>query len=96
MRIDLFALNQKAYLPDLLGKSDACLQGLKNASSLLNEGLASILQALKSYQQQSVILRSWQDVFVDLVQGHVQHLFLSLLEGVLAFLGTAPLTAHLP
>lgn len=57
------------------------MQGQRVVLNLLNEGLASILHALKSYQQHSVILRAWQDVFVDLVQGHVQHLFLSLLEG---------------
>ncbi len=57
------------------------VQGYRRVSTLLDEGLASILRAMKSYQQQSIILRSWQDVFVDLVQGHVQHLFLSLREG---------------
>ena len=57
------------------------MQGYRRVSTLLDEGLASVLQAMKSYQQRSIILRSWQDVFVDLVQGHVQHLFLSSREG---------------
>ena len=37
--------------------------------------------ALKVYQQKEWVLRSWRDVFVDLVQGQLQHLFLSLLSG---------------
>lgn len=57
------------------------LQGFGKALGLVNEGVASILGAIQGYQKQSVILRSWQDVFVDLVQGQVQHLFLSLLQG---------------
>ena len=35
---------------------------------------------MRGYQQQSGVLRTWQDVFVDLVQGQLQHLFLSLLQ----------------
>ena len=38
--------------------------------------------ALKVYQQKEWVLRSWRDVFVDLVQGQLQHLFLSLLSGL--------------
>ena len=38
--------------------------------------------APKVYQQKEWVLRSWRDVFVDLVQGQLQHLFLSLLSGL--------------
>ena len=51
------------------------------ACRLISNGFASLLQSLKSYQSQSVVLRSWQDVFVDLVQGQAQHLLFSVLEG---------------
>ena len=57
------------------------LQGYLRVSSMISTGIISILRALKAYQQQSSLLKTWQDVFVDLVQGQLQHLFLSLLAG---------------
>lgn len=42
----------------------------------------TVRPALKVYQQKEWVLRSWRDVFVDLVQGQLQHLFLSLLSGL--------------
>lgn len=49
------------------------------------EGSASILAGLQVYQTKEWVLRSWRDVFVDLVQGQLQFLFLSLLAGGLTF-----------
>ena len=43
------------------------------------KGSASILSGLQLYQAKEWVLRSWRDVFVDLVQGQLQFLFLSLL-----------------
>ena len=57
------------------------LQGYQRVSTMISTGITSILRALKAYQQQSTLLKAWQDVFVDLVQGQLQHLFLSLLAG---------------
>ena len=36
---------------------------------------------MRSYLAAPWLLRAWQDVFVDLVQAHLQHLFLMLLAG---------------
>ena len=44
-------------------------------------GSASILSGLQIYQAKEWVLHSWRDVFVDLVQGQLQFLFLSLLSG---------------
>ena len=48
------------------------------------KGGGSILSGLQVYQAKEWVLRSWRDVFVDLVQGQLQFLFLSLLAGTLA------------
>lgn len=45
-------------------------------------GSAGILSGLQVYQTKEWVLRSWRDVFVDLVQGQLQFLFLSLLAGM--------------
>ena len=47
------------------------------------KGTASILSGLQVYQAKEWVLHSWRDVFVDLVQGQLQFLFLSLLAGAL-------------
>lgn len=39
-----------------------------------------MLRAMESYTKQAWVLRAWQDVFVDLVQGQLQHLYISLLS----------------
>jgi hypothetical protein len=36
------------------------------------------VQGLKAYDVHVRLFQSWQEVYVDLVQGHLQHLFLSL------------------
>ena len=51
------------------------------------KGSASILSGLQLYQAKEWVLRSWRDVFVDLVQGQLQFLFLSLLAGAGFFEG---------
>lgn len=57
------------------------LRGFSLVRELLLRGTESVLQGLRIYQRQQWVLRSWQDVFVDLVQGQMQNLFLSLLSG---------------
>jgi hypothetical protein len=47
---------------------------------MLRAGTDSVLRAMEVYTKQAWVLRAWQDVFVDLVQGQLQHLFLSLLS----------------
>ena len=39
-----------------------------------------MLRAMESYTKQTWVLRAWQDVFVDLVQGQLQHFYVSLLS----------------
>ena len=57
------------------------LQAFNSSSGLVMRGSASILSGLQVYQAKEWVLRSWRDVFVDLVQGQLQFLFLSLLTG---------------
>ena len=57
------------------------LQAFNSSSALVMRGSASILSGLQVYQMKEWVLRSWRDVFVDLVQGQLQFLFLSLLAG---------------
>ncbi len=57
------------------------LQAFNSSSGLVMKGSASILSGLQVYQAKEWVLRSWRDVFVDLVQGQLQFLFLSLLAG---------------
>ena len=47
-------------------------------------GTDSVLRAMETYTKQAWVLRAWQDVFVDLVQGQLQHLYVSLLSSELA------------
>ncbi|KAK9817324.1 hypothetical protein WJX74_004288 [Apatococcus lobatus] len=72
-------------------------------SELVERGAESILQGMRVYTSRQWVLRSWQDVFVDLVQGQLQHMFLSLLSGFLAMAGlqqagmgspSTPLASH--
>ena len=57
------------------------MQAFNSSSSLIMKGSASILSGLQVYQAKQWVLHSWRDVFVDLVQGQLQFLFLSLLAG---------------
>ena len=57
------------------------VQAFNSSSSLIMKGSSSILSGLQVYQAKEWVLRSWRDVFVDLVQGQLQFLFLSLLAG---------------
>ena len=50
----------------------------EQASSVLCEGVRGVVAAMRSYPAQRSLL-PWQDMFVDLVQGRLQNLFLSLL-----------------
>ena len=45
---------------------------------MLCEGVVGVVAAMRSYPAQRSLL-PWQDMFVDLVQGRLQNLFLSLL-----------------
>lgn len=49
------------------------------------KGTASIVSGLQVYQAKEWVLHSWRDVFVDLMQGQLQFLFLSLLAGAAPF-----------
>lgn len=59
-------------------------QAYKDISGLVGGGTVNVLQAMSGYERHPVVLKSWRDVFVDLVQGQVQHLLLSLLAGMRA------------
>eukprot|EP00891_Asterochloris_glomerata_P001742 jgi/Astpho2/1742/Aster-04163 len=74
----------------------ALLQALHLTSDLLLSGSGSILAGLQVYQQKEWVLRSWRDVFVDLVQGQLQHLFLSLLSGFMKMAGVPLEGVELP
>lgn len=53
------------------------------ASDLLQRGLSALLQGLRVYENHSRLLATWHNSFVDLVQGQLQHFFLSLLSNFL-------------
>ena len=68
-----------------LGTTDATrlrcpLQAYEGAAQIIMAGTDSVLRAMESYTKQAWVLRAWQDVFVDLVQGQLQHLYVSLLS----------------
>ena len=71
------------------------LQAFNSSSALVMRGSASILSGLQVYQVKEWVLRSWRDVFVDLVQGQLQFLFLSLLAGNAPCLGLSELFVDL-
>ena len=54
-------------------------QAADEVERLVLGGSDSVLAALEGYTKRAWVLRAWQDMFVDLVQGQLQHLFLSLL-----------------
>jgi hypothetical protein len=56
-------------------------QSLATTSDRIIAGTESVLRGMTTFQKRDWLLRSWRDVFVDLVQGQLQHLFLSLLSG---------------
>ncbi|KAK9806582.1 hypothetical protein WJX73_004732 [Symbiochloris irregularis] len=58
-------------------------------TTVLARGLKAVVRALKGYQQRQWSLLSWQDVFVDRLQGQLQHMLLSLLSRFLQLTGTA-------
>ena len=56
------------------------MQAYEGAAQIIMAGTDSVLRAMESYTKQAWVLRAWQDVFVDLVQGQLQHLYISLLS----------------
>ena len=56
------------------------MQAYEGAAQIVLAGTDSVLRAMESYTKQAWVLRAWQDVFVDLVQGQLQHLYTSLLS----------------
>ena len=56
------------------------VQACEGVEALVLGGTDSVLAAMESYTKRAWVLRAWQDVFVDLVQGQLQHLFFSLLS----------------
>lgn len=65
----------------ILGGWQAHLQ----VSRVMSDGSVSILMGMSGYERHPALLKSWKDVFVDVVQGQLQHLLLSLLAGVMFF-----------
>ncbi len=61
---------------------------------LLLAGGDSVLAALEGTSKRPWLARAWQDVFVDLVQGQLQHLFLSLLARAPSSPYTGPSLPH--
>ena len=57
-----------------------CAQAYEGAAQIVMAGTDSVLRAMESYTKQAWVLHAWQDVFVDLVQGQLQHLYTSLLS----------------
>ena len=55
------------------------MQACEAVEQLVLGGTDSVLAAMEGYTKRAWVLRAWQDVFVDLVQGQLQHLFFSLL-----------------
>ena len=55
-------------------------QAFEGIAQILMAGTDSVLHAMELYTKRAWVLRAWQDVFVDLVQGQLQQLFLSLLS----------------
>ncbi|KAK9813244.1 hypothetical protein WJX72_011382 [[Myrmecia] bisecta] len=72
------------------------LQAFTGISELVLRGSESILAGMRVYRSSQWVLRSWQDVFVDLVQGQLQHLFLSLLAGFVSRACVQPEGLDLP
>ena len=56
------------------------MQAYEGAAQIIMAGTDSVLRAMESYTKQAWVLRAWQDVFVDLVQGQLQHFYISLLS----------------
>ncbi|EIE21455.1 hypothetical protein COCSUDRAFT_66895 [Coccomyxa subellipsoidea C-169] len=56
------------------------VEAFEGIAQILLAGTDSVLQAMEMYTKRAWVLRAWQDVFVDLVQGQLQQLFLSLLS----------------
>lgn len=83
--VGLAAMLHRPFIPTCCSEPSAVtmllLQVFNSTSSLIMKGSASILSGLQVYQTKEWVLRSWRDVFVDLVQGQLQFLFLSLLSG---------------
>ena len=68
-----------------------CLQAFEGVAQILLAGTDSVLHAMDVYTKHAWVLRAWQDVFVDLVQGQLQHLFLSLLSSASSSLIISPI-----
>ena len=60
---------------------------LRALKSCLEQGIAALLHGLHQFESHEQLVGSWQDVFVDRVQGQVQQLLLSLLEEMHAWAG---------
>ena len=58
------------------------MQAFHRVSDLLVSGTDAVLRSLQGYAGRAWLLAAWQDVYVDRVQGQLQHLFLSLLARV--------------
>ncbi|CAL8469580.1 g9121 [Coccomyxa elongata] len=56
------------------------IEAFEGIAQILMAGTDSVLHAMELYTKRAWVLRAWQDVFVDLVQGQLQQLFLSLLS----------------
>ncbi|GAB4820337.1 hypothetical protein N2152v2_007383 [Parachlorella kessleri] len=68
----------------LAEKQDIVQRGVLILQNVIAQGVDRLLFSLKEYERQRWALQSWQDVFVSLVQGQLQNLFLSLSHQLLA------------
>ena len=55
------------------------MQAFHRVSDLLVSGTDAALRSLQGYAGRAWLLAAWQDMFVDRVQGQLQHFYLSLL-----------------
>ena len=49
---------------------------------MLLRGLHSVIEDLKHYEASPLLLESWKSSFIDVLQGQIQHLFLTLLSAL--------------
>lgn len=68
--------------------SSALLQrGFSHVCDLLQKGILSVLQSLKFYESNPRLLEPWYEDFIDVIQGHIQNAFLSMLSTFLQMAG---------
>lgn len=62
-------------------------RGFSHVCDLLQKGILSVLQSLKFYESNPRLLEPWYEDFIDVIQGHIQSAFLSMLSSFLQMAG---------